>query len=530
MAKGRWVPALGAGLLAGVVAAFIMTLVLTLLRLALGVPLIADVGSDRFLPTFNVSDFLALLGDAGGLIPAKRTALLSGFGGQLAAGVAGGLAYAIVVEFATRRDPEREWRFGINRAGVLFVALVVAVLWIATVVVLWPVLAANNVGLPPVAASVSTAVGLLVAYASFGVALILVYRFITSSSPLRQPAPIGQPVGRRAFLAGAGGLAVAMASAGGIRKLYNDSTLPYDGLRYSGADVKPITPNDSFYIVTKNIVDPYPKKAAWRLRVDGLVDTPTTYDFDDIASMPSVEQEQTIACISNAVGSGLISNAVWSGTPLRNLLMDVGPKEGVVDVKLHAADGYTHDVGFEKIMEETTFLAYGMNGEPLPQRHGFPARILVPGYYGEGSVKWVTRIELFERDVEDEYYGKQGWQAQHFNTISRFDNERFDPMLPAKMGEAVTLKGIAFSGDRGISKVEVSTDDGGSWEETRIDYSPSRIAWTFWSHEWRPEKPGDHVLVVRATDGDGDLQIERASSINPNGASGYHKINTRVEA
>ena len=521
MAKRRWVPALGAGLLAGIVAAFIMTLVLTLLRLALGVPLIADVGSDRFLPTFNVGDFLALLGDAGGLIPAKRTAFLSGFGGQLAAGVAGGLAYAVVVELSRRRDPEREWRFGINRAGALFVSLAVAVLWIATVIVLWPVLAANNLGLPPVAASISTAIGLLVAYASFGVALILVYRYITSRSPLRQPASIGQPVGRRAFLAGAGGLAVAMASAGGIRKLYNDSTLPYDGLRYSGADVKPITPNDSFYVVTKNIVDPYPKKVAWRLRVDGLVDTPTTYDFDDIASMPSVDQEQTLSCISNAV---------WSGTPLRNLLVDAGPKDGVVDVKLHAADGYTHVVAYEKIMEETTFLAYGMNGEPLPQRHGFPARILVPGYYGESSVKWVTRIELFERDVKDEYYQKQGWNATRFSTLSRFDNERFDPVLPAKTGEPVTLKGIAFSGDRGISKVEVSTDGGGSWEEASIDYSPSRIAWSFWSHEWRPEKPGDHMLVVRATDGDGEPQIEQASSINPDGSSGYHKINTRVGA
>lgn len=530
MAKGRWFPALGAGLLAGVVAAFFMTLVMTVLRLALGVPLVAELGGDRFLPTFSVGEFLSILGQAGGPLAAKRTALLSGFGGQLAAGVAGGLAYAFVVELGRRWAPERERRFGISRAGALFVALTVAAIWIGSVVVLWPVLAANNLGLPTVAASVTTAIGLLVAYASFGVALILVHRFVTSRAPLRQPAPIGQPVGRRAFLAGAGGLAVAMASAGGIRKLYNDSTLPYDGLRYNGADVQHITPNDRFYVVTKNIIDPYPKKGAWRLRVDGLVDSPRTYDFDDIASMPSVEQEQTIACISNSVGGGLISNALWGGTPLRNLLTDAGPREGVVDVKLHAADGYTHDVGFEKVMEETTLLAYEMNGEPLPQRHGFPARVLVPGYYGEGSVKWITRVELFERDVEDEYYGKQGWQAQHFNTISRFDDKRFDPELPAKLGEPVMLKGMAFSGDRGIDKVEVSTDGGGSWEEASIDYSPSRLAWSFWSHEWRPEKSGDHMLVVRATDGEGGLQIERDTSINPDGSSGYHKIRTRVEA
>jgi DMSO/TMAO reductase YedYZ molybdopterin-dependent catalytic subunit len=152
----------------------------------------------------------------------------------------------------------------------------------------------------------------------------------------------------------------------GVKKIYDDSTLSYDGLRYNGPGVKPITPNDQFYVVTKNVIDPNPTKATWRLTVDGAVEKPRTYDFDDIASMPSVEQEMTLACISNAVGAALVSNAVWKGTPLRNLLDDVGPKSGVMDILVHAADGYTHDVRFEKIMEETTILAYEMNGEPLP--------------------------------------------------------------------------------------------------------------------------------------------------------------------
>ncbi len=536
----RWTGVLVAGLLVGLIAVLFMTLVMAFLRLFLGVPLPAEIGGDRFLPTFTVNEFLGILARNGGPMAAKRTALLAGWGGQIAFGAAFGVLYAIVVEWGRVRNPQQSRRFGISRGSILFVAVSVALIWAVTVAVLWPVLAASNLGLPPVWASVTTALGLLVVYASYGVALVLIHRLITSRAPLRQTAPVGsaegQPIGRRAFLAGAGGLVVAAGSGGLVRKLYNDSTLPYDGLKYQGPDIQHITPNDRFYVVTKNIIDPNPTKAAWRLRVDGMVERPTTYDFADLASMPSVEQEQTLSCISNGIGGGLMSNAVWRGTPLRNFLEDAGVSSGAVDVKLHAADGYTHDVFFEKAMEETTLVAYEMNGVPLPTRHGYPARVLVPGYYGEGSVKWVTRIEIFDRQVEDEYYGKQGWVAEKFHTVSRFDTARFSPQQPTsadtislKAGETTTMKGAAFSGDRGISRVEVSTDGGRSWRGARIDYSPSRIVWAFWSYDWRPEGPGRHDLAVRATDGDGRPQIERKSGIS-DGITGLHELVARVQA
>ena len=232
-----------------------------------------------------------------------------------------------------------------------------------------------------------------------------------------------------------------------------------------------------------------------------------------------------------------MSNALWKGTPLRNLFEDVGPKSGVMDVLVHAVDGYTHDVRFEKVMEETTILAYEMNGVPLPQRHGYPARILVPGYYGEGSVKWINRIELYEHPVEDRYYGKQGWKSEHFKTVSRFDSARFDPRQPNRAGEiklgageTVTLRGRAFSGDKGISKVEVSTDGGQSWDEANFDYSPSRIVWAFWSYTWRPESPGDHELMVRATDDEGNPQIGRSINGISDGATGYDTLTANVQA
>jgi DMSO/TMAO reductase YedYZ molybdopterin-dependent catalytic subunit len=525
----RWTKVLATGLLVGLVAALFMTLLIALLRIFLGIPLPVELGGDRILPTFNVREFLQLLSANGGPIEAKRMAFLSGWGGQLAFGAAVGVLYALIVEWGRFRDPERQRRWGISRGGAIFVTVAVAVIWAVTLAVLWPTLGTSNLGLPPRLASVATALGFLLSYTGYGVVLVLVHRLVTSRRPLRQPAPVGQPIGRRAFLAGAGGVVLAAASGGLVRKLYKESTLPYDGMGYGGIDLQPITPNDRFYVVTKNIIDPRVRKSAWRLQVGGMVNSPTTFDFDDLAEMPSVEQEQTLMCISNSIGGHRISNAVWTGVPPRTLIEETGPESGVVDVILQAADGYTHDISYEKAMEDTTLVAYEMNGEPLSDRHGYPARVLVPGYYGEGSVKWVTRIELFDRNVEDRYYGKQGWKAEHFHTWSRLDPLRFDPQLPAKAGEMVTLKGVAFSGDRDISKVEVSADDGRSWQEANIDYSSTRLAWVLWSYDWHPSQPGDYKLVVRATDGDGQLQTEEVTGVK-DGVSGYHKLPARIEA
>jgi hypothetical protein len=278
---GRWIKVLGAGLLAGLVAALFMTVVLALLRLFVGVGLPAELGGDRFLPTLSVGEFLGLLGRSGGPIAAKEKALLSGFGAQLGVGVAFGLLYALVVEIGRARDPERPRPLGLSISGALFVVVTLIVVWAASLVVLWPTLGTNNRGLPTGAAAVVTVTGFLVFYASYGIALILVYRFITSREPLREAAPIGEPIGRRAFLAG--GVVLAAASGGLVKKIYDGSALFYDGLRYNGPGVKPITPNDQFYVVTKNIIDPNPTKAAWRLTVDGAVENPRTHDFDNIA-------------------------------------------------------------------------------------------------------------------------------------------------------------------------------------------------------------------------------------------------------
>jgi DMSO/TMAO reductase YedYZ molybdopterin-dependent catalytic subunit len=540
----RWARVFGAGLLAGLVAALFMIVVMALLRFILGIPLPSEMGGDRFLPYIGVFSFLSLLGEFGGPSGAKTLALLATFEGQVVVGGIIGVLYAVIV--GRGRDPERTIRrFDISRRGGLFVVVAIALVWLVTLGLFsglgwpWSVLSANNLGVPPGWASVMTVLGLLISYASYGLILVVVYSFITGRVVRRRPTTdgetgepesTGRPVGRRAFLAGAAGVLLALSSDWLTRRLVQDSTIMYDGTSYLGTDLQHITPNDQFYIVTKNIIDPDPQKAPWRLQVTGQVDQPRTYSFDDLAALPSVDQEMTLKCISTGVSGGLMSNAVWTGVPLARLIEDAGPKPGVVQVRISGVDGFTHLASFDKAMEETTLVAYEMNGEPLPQRHGYPVRVLVPGYYGEASVKWVTRVELFDTNDVEAYYEKQGWDPTNVHTSSRIDSPEDGQSLDLSRSSKIPIKGVAFSGDRGISKVEVSTDGGDSWQEANIDYEGTKLTWVFWSYDWRPDGTGKYQLMARATDDDGNVQTSEQQGGAPSGSTGYHMITAQVEA
>ena len=332
--------------------------------------------------------------------------------------------------------------------------------------------------------------------------------------------------GRRAFLAKAAGGVLALGSGGLVETLRRRSTFGYDGLEVLGSGLTPITPVDRFYVVTKNFVDPRVDRDRWRLELGGLVERPRTFTWEDIAALPAVDQETTLECISNGVGAGLISNAVWTGVPLRRLLEAAGPRAGATRVFLHAADGFTHATSLERGLRGTTLLAHRMNGEPLDDRHGFPLRLIVPGAYGELSVKWIDRIAVVDDDREG-YYERQGWRAERVHTMSRIDVPGDGQTLRA--GGQVTLGGVAFAGDRGISRVEVSSDGGRTWRRARIGYAPSRITWAMWSAPWRPPDPGSYELAVRATDGTGALQTSERDDSVPDGASGIHRVEVRIE-
>ncbi|HEX5732212.1 MAG TPA: molybdopterin-dependent oxidoreductase [Blastocatellia bacterium] len=510
----RSIKSLATGLLAGFIAALVMTFVMLVLRYLLGLATPAELFGDRIAPTFNPGEFLQLLQQFGGYNELKQAGAGSVLAGQIVVGTLGGLIYASLA--------------GRGRRGFIFACVFVGLFWIVSLIVLWPVLETSYLGLPPAWATITNATGLLLSYVSYGAALLFAYRFMTSNEPIKERAiTAGPPIKRRVFIASTAGVAVAAATFGLLYKLFQIATFSYDGKQYIGPEVQPITPTEDFYTVTKNVIDPEVARSVWRLEVTGMVEQPRDYSYADLRALPVTTQETTLMCISNWVGGGLMSNAVWRGVPLRSLIEAASPRAGVVEVMFRAVDGYTDTIPYEKAMEESTFVAYEMNEAPLTQTHGFPARIVVPGMYGEKSVKWVTRIELVDHDAKG-FYEQQGWGPDFVvPTRSRFDFPYYDQEI--KFQPAITLKGIAFGGDRGVSRVEVSTDGGRAWNEARIDYPGSRLTWALWSYDWRPASAGEYKLVVRATDGTGAPQIAEDRSTVPQGATGYHRVTVRLE-
>ena len=286
-----------------------------------------------------------------------------------------------------------------------------------------------------------------------------------------------------------------------------------------------------FYCVTKNVVDPKVNIDVWHLEIGGLVQNAATWRFQDLLGFKPTTQETTLMCISNGLDAGLISNAVWKGLPLRDLLDQAGVLSGAARVRLHGVDNYTDTIPLEKAMESTTLLAYEMNGAPLPDRHGYPLRVIVPGYFGEKNVKWVTRVEVTDANAKG-FYEAQGWGPDFIvPTRSRIDvPDDWVFVSLSKLTAPIEVKGIAFGGDRGISRVELSFDDGQTWSDAEIYYSGGNLAWSLWKAQWTPTAAGDYPLLVRATDGEGDVQEWEEDRGPFSGVSGLHRINVRVTA
>lgn len=526
-----------AGMLCGAVAAVAMLLLMLAGRTWLGVSPPFEALPDRFAPTLDISTFFSLFGRFGGYNGLKRFGITSGLAGLFALGVLFGLLYAMIVESTASR--RMTWRNGFSPRGLAFIAGAAVVLWLGTVAILWPVLGANYRGLPPGAAQVVSMIFLALAYALFAATLVVTYRWLAPrpvapavAAPLTAPtaAPMGAPVGRRVVLAGVAGLVLAAAAGALLRALNARAAFSYDGLAYSGPGVQPITPADKFYTVTKNVVDPDVLPEVWRLEIGGMVEEPRAYDFAALQALPGLEQESTLMCISNQIGAGLMSNAVWTGVRLRDLLEAARPLPGAQEVFLRAADGYTDTFSIDKALEPETLVAYAINGEPLPRRHGFPARVIVPGLFGEKNVKWVTRIEVIDHDARG-FYEQQGW-GPSFVIPTRSDifgprwvRKKGDAFVePFAVGKQATIRGRAFAGNRGIQRVDYSLDDGETWHESRIDYAGTHLTWTFWSFDWTPGAPGEYTIVSRAVDGTGEPQIEERRSIVPQGATGLHRV------
>jgi hypothetical protein len=226
-----------------------------------------------------------------------------------------------------------------------------------------------------------------------------------------------------------------------------------------------------------------------------------------------------LSCISNQVGGGLTGNARWTGIRLARLIEDAGPSGTPTAVRLSAADGYEDTIPFERAMSPDVLIAIAMDGELLPVEHGFPARLVVPGLYGMKNVKWITDITLLSEEAEG-YWEERGWDIQaDVRTESRFDV----PRDHEEVGADIVAAGVAWAGARRISRVEVSTDDGATWNDATLEAELSPWSWRRWMAPLHLPR-GTAALLVRAYDGSGLQQDVQRRPPHPSGASGYHRV------
>ena len=283
-----------------------------------------------------------------------------------------------------------------------------------------------------------------------------------------------------------------------------------------------VTSNDSFYRVAIDIFDPSVETATWSLSLGGLVANPKNYTIEDIENLPKVEEYDTFICVSNVINGGLISNARWGGVRISDLLNDAGgASPGAQYVVFHSVDGYSVGVPLARALGQSSMLAYEMNGVTLPQRHGYPLRAVIPGLYGMMSAKWVRQVELSDA-VYLGFWQTRGWSNSATVQTVAFIRVPADgaTVSLSQNGGSVMLGGVAFAGDRGISKVEVSVDGGSTWQAATLKPSVSALTWVLWAFEWNP-KPGNYVIYARATDGQGALQTSAQADTFPSGATGY---------
>ena len=411
--------------------------------------------------------------------------------------------------------------------------------------------------LSPAVASWITAI----AAATIGAA-VLVFLLSRLGRPTRLHTALEDPTDpratRRAFIAYAGGMgAGAVVLVGSGRRLRGrsaaevareslevtagsasaDAASAVDPVTDSIADLATFddevpgissyfTPNDDFYRIDTALAVPQVDPASWSLRFTGMVDNPYELTFDEILAMNLEDHVVTLSCVSNQIGGDLVGNATWTGVPLSTLLDRAGVQEGATQVVGRSVDDWTAGFPTDLVFDgRSAMLAIGMNGDPLPIRHGFPARLIVGGLYGYVSaVKWIEEIHLTRWEDFDAYWVPRGWSKEGpVKTQSRID-------VPKRNSEIVAgptaVAGVAWAPTRGIEEVEIRVDVG-EWQRCTIAPTLSDESWLQWTTTW-DAKPGDHQIEVRAIDGTGELQPFGPKAPRPDGAEGYHRIRVRV--
>lgn len=282
-----------------------------------------------------------------------------------------------------------------------------------------------------------------------------------------------------------------------------------------------VTPNRDFYRVDTALVLPQVRAEDWTLRVHGLVDRPFELTYAQLLDRGLVEADITMTCVSNPVGGDLVGSARWLGVPIRDLLDEAGLQPEADQLVGRSTDGYTCGFPVATAYDTDCLVAVGMNGEPLPIRHGFPARLVTPGVYGYvGSTKWLTELEVTTFDAFDQYWVRRGYaERAPIKTMARIDTPRSGQSV--RPGP-VPIAGVAWAQTRGIDAVEVRID-GGDFQPAELADALGSDTWRQWRFDW-DATPGRHDITVRATDGTGETQTEERSGVVPDGATGWMSL------
>jgi DMSO/TMAO reductase YedYZ molybdopterin-dependent catalytic subunit len=287
-----------------------------------------------------------------------------------------------------------------------------------------------------------------------------------------------------------------------------------------------VTPNADFYRVDTALVVPQVRAEDWALAVTGMVDEPFELTFDELLGRDLIEADITMTCISNLVGGDLVGHARWLGVLTRELLDRARPRAGADQLVGRSVDGYTCGFPLSAAYDRDCIVAVGMNGEPLPLKHGLPARLVTPGLYGYiGSTKWLTELEVTTFDAFDQYWVRRGYADRApIKTMARIDTPR---SLERVAAGPVAVGGVAWAQARGVEAVEVRVDDG-PFRPVQLADALNRDSWRQWRFDW-DAVPGRHTLTVRAVDGGGETQTETRADIVPDGASGWMSLVVTVE-
>jgi DMSO/TMAO reductase YedYZ molybdopterin-dependent catalytic subunit len=405
------------------------------------------------------------------------------------------------------QDPLEDLTAGVITIGAAVAAGIATFAWLSAMLATTPATATAPATKGASAATTSVSMprrGFLAIGATFvavGAVLAVVGRVIGGQEPVPNTGPIAVP---------APGQTVPPVPSGADLGIAGVTPL--------------VVPNDDFYLIDTRLTTPHLDVATWSLRIHGMVDREVTLTYDQLIKMPLIEQYVTIACVSNEVGGRLVGNAKWTGVNLNSILAMAGVQPGATQLVGRSYDGWTSGFPTEHLSGagKDAMLVVLMNGEPLPPRHGYPARLIIPGLYGYVSAtKWITEIELTTLEAFDAYWIRLGWAKEGpILTQSRIDTPRSGQGVT---GGQVQVAGVAWAPTRGISKVEVALDRDETWHECALSVPLSNYSWVQWQ-TMLPADPGQHSVRVRATDGTGAVQESRTTPPAPDGARGYHTV------